>query len=46
MDLLILFVVMNILNVVIQTIKSLATIKCGKTAAALINAFAYGLYTY
>ena len=46
MDLLILFIVMNILNVVIQTIKSLATIKCGKTAAALINAFAYGLYTY
>ena len=37
---------MNILNVVIQTIKSIATIKCGKTAAALINALAYGLYTY
>jgi hypothetical protein len=37
---------MNIVNVVIQTIKSIATIKCGKTAAALINALAYGLYTY
>jgi uncharacterized protein YebE (UPF0316 family) len=46
MKLLILFVVMNIINVVIQTIKSIATIKCGKTAAALINALAYGLYTY
>ena len=46
MKLLILFIVMNILNVVIQTIKSIATIKCGKTAAALINALAYGLYTY
>ena len=46
MKLLILFVVMNIVNVVIQTIKSIATIKCGKTAAALINALAYGLYTY
>ena len=46
MKLLILFVVMNILNVVIQTIKSIATIKCGKTAAAIINAVAYGLYTY
>lgn len=46
MKLLILFIVMNIVNVVIQTIKSIATIKCGKTAAALVNALAYGLYTY
>jgi hypothetical protein len=46
MKLLILFVVMNIVNVVIQTIKSIATIKCGKTAAAIVNAVAYGLYTY
>lgn len=45
-QLLTLFIVMNILNVVIQTIKSLATIKCGKLAAAAINALAYGLYTY
>ena len=40
------FIVFNILNVVIQTVKSIATIKCGKTMAALINAIAYGLYTY
>lgn len=40
-----LFVVLNIVNVVLQTIKSICTIKCGKTAAALINALAYGLYT-
>ena len=46
MKLLILFVVMNIVNVVIQTIKSIATIKCGKGAAAIVNAVAYGLYTY
>ena len=46
MKLLILFIVMNIINVIIQTIKSLATIKCGKTVAAAINALAYGLYTY
>ena len=46
MKLLILFIVMNIINVVIQTIKSIATIKCGKTAAAIVNAVAYGLYTY
>ena len=46
MKLLILFIVMNIINVVIQTIKSIATIKCGKMVAALVNAVAYGLYTY
>lgn len=46
MKLLLLFIVMNILNVVIQTVKSLATIKCGKTTAASVNAIAYGLYTY
>lgn len=44
--LLILFVIMNIINVVIQTTKSIATIKCGKLMASLINAVAYGLYTY
>ena len=44
-DLLILFVVLNVTNVIIQTIKSLATVKCGKTVAALVNAVAYGLYT-
>jgi hypothetical protein len=46
MKLLIIFIVFNILNVVIQTVKSIATIKCGKTMAAVINAVAYGLYTY
>jgi hypothetical protein len=33
------------LNVIIQTVKSIATIKCGAWAAAGINALAYGLYT-
>lgn len=46
MKLLIIFIVFNALNVIIQTVKSIATIKCGKTIAALINAIAYGLYTY
>ena len=46
MKLLILFIVMNIVNVILQTIKSIATIKCGKLGAALVNAVAYGLYTY
>ena len=43
--LLIIFIALNIVNVIIQTVKSLATVKCGKTAAALVNAVAYGLYT-
>lgn len=45
-QLLIIFIVANIANVVIQTVKSLATIKCGKGIAALVNAVAYGFYTY
>lgn len=44
-ELLIIFIVLNIVNVIIQTVKSLATVKCGKTVAAIINAVAYGLYT-
>lgn len=39
------FIILNIVNVVIQTIKSIATIKCGAWSAAAINAVAYGLYT-
>ena len=45
-QLLITFIIFNIINVIIQTVKSLATIKCGKTVAAVVNAIAYGLYTY
>ena len=43
--LLIIFVLLNVVNVIIQTVKSIATIKCGKTIAAIVNAIAYGLYT-
>lgn len=43
--LLIVFVILNAVNVIIQTVKSLATIKCKKFAAACVNALAYGLYT-
>ena len=45
MNLLITFIILNIINVVIQTIKSLATVKCGKGVAAIVNAVAFGLYT-
>ncbi len=43
--LLLVFIVLNIANVIIQTVKSIATVKCGKGVAALVNAVAYGLYT-
>ena len=44
-QLLILFIILNIVNVIIQTIKSIVTVKCGKTVASVVNALAYGLYT-
>ena len=46
MKLLITFIALTIINVIIQTIKSIATIKCGKWLASAINAVAYGIYTY
>ena len=42
---LVVFIVLNVLNVIIQTVKSIATIKCGALPAAAINAVAYGFYT-
>lgn len=44
-NLLITFILLNIVNVIIQTVKSICTVKCGKGVAALVNAIAYGLYT-
>jgi uncharacterized protein YebE (UPF0316 family) len=44
-ELLLTFIVLNVLNVVIQTVKSICTVKSGKTVAAVVNAVAYGLYT-
>lgn len=43
--LLLVFIGLNIANVIIQTVKSIATVKCGKGVAAVVNAVAYGLYT-
>ena len=45
MKLLIVFILLNAINVVIQTIKSLLTVKGGKVMAAVANAIAYGFYT-
>lgn len=44
-NLLLLFILLNIVNVILQTAKSIATVKCGKGLASVINALAYGLYT-
>lgn len=43
--LLVTFIILNIINVVVQTVKSIATVKCEKGTAAIVNAIAYGLYT-
>lgn len=45
MTLLVTFIILNALNVVIQTVKSLCTVNSGKEVAAIVNALAYGLYT-
>ena len=45
MKLLIIFIILNIANVIIQTVKSLVTVKAGKGMASIVNAIAYGLYT-
>ena len=45
-SILITFIIFNVLNVIIQTVKSIVTIKCGKVLASFVNAIAYGLYTY
>ena len=45
MKLLILFIALNIINVILQTVRSICTIKCSKLVASLVNALTYGLYT-
>lgn len=45
MKLLLIFIALNIINVILQTVKSIMTIRCGKAVAAIANAVAYALYT-
>lgn len=45
MRLLLFFIALNVINVILQTIKSLLTNKGGKWSAAIGNAVAYGVYT-
>jgi hypothetical protein len=46
MSLFIIFVVLSIINVVLNTFKTTITVKGGKLAAALINAVTFFVYTY
>lgn len=39
------FIVLNVVNVIIQTVKSIITINGSKWSASIVNAVAYGLYT-
>ena len=44
-NLLLKFIILNIANVIIQTIKSIVTVKGGKGVAAVVNAITFALYT-
>lgn len=44
-ELLLTFIILNIINVIMQTVKSIATLKCGKGVAAVVNAITFALYT-
>lgn len=46
MNILLLFTILTFINVVLQTVKSLCTIRCTTFISACVNALAYGLYTF
>lgn len=46
MQLLIIFIVLSIINVILNTVKSIVTVNGGKMSAALINAITFFVYTY
>lgn len=46
MKMIIIFAIATAINVLLQTTRSLLTIKGGKLVAATINAVCYGVYTY
>lgn len=43
---LLLYCALSFINVVLQTVKSLCTVKCSTFVSALVNAIAYGLYVF
>ena len=46
MSMILLFVTLTIINVILQTFKSLCTVRCSTFVSACVNAIAYGLYTF
>lgn len=46
MEMIILFTILTVVNVIIQTVKSLCTVRCSTFTSACVNALAYGLYVY
>lgn len=46
MKLLITFIIASVINVILQTIKSIVTVKCGKWLSAITNAVVFGFYTW
>lgn len=46
MNIIILFTALTIINTILQTVKSLCTIRCSTFISACVNALAYGLYTF
>ena len=46
MDFLLLYCGLCLVNVVLQTVKSLCTVRCSTFVSACVNALAYGLYVY
>lgn len=46
MEMFLLFTALTVFNVIIQTIKSLCTVRCSTLVSASVNALAYGLYTF
>lgn len=46
MEMILLFTALTIVNVIIQTVKSLCTVRCSTLVSASVNAIAYGLYTF
>lgn len=45
MKILITFIILNVVNVILQTVKSIVTVKCDKVAAAVVNAVTFAVYT-
>lgn len=46
MNMILLFTILTILNTILQTIKSLCTVRCPSIVSATVNAITYSVYTF